>query len=134
MADQLSLGAIHHMAITVADVDRSLDFYVDLLGFQIAVEFRPRVMLSNGHVALVLTPPPDPEQAPQGDRFSEHRIGLDHLSFSVDSRDELEAAARLFDERGVERGEIKPLEGFGIYVMAFRDPDNVQLELTAPIE
>ena len=134
MTDQLSPGAIHHMAITVADVDRSLDFYVNLLGFQIAVEFRPRVMLSNGHVALVLTPPPDPEQAPEDDRFSEHRIGLDHLSFSVDSHDDLEAAARLFDEHGVERGEIKPLEGFGIYVMAFRDPDNVQLELTAPME
>lgn len=134
MASQLSLGAIHHMAITVTDVDRSLDFYTNLLGFQLAVEFRPRVMLSNGHVALVLTPPPDPAQAPQGDRFSEHRVGLDHLSFSVDSRDDLEAAARLFDEQGVERGEIRPLEGFGIYVMAFRDPDNVQLELSAPME
>jgi hypothetical protein len=32
----------------------------------------------------------------------------------------------------VPRGEIKdPGEAFGIYVLAFRDPDNVQLELTA---
>lgn len=33
---------------------------------------------------------------------------------------------------GVPRGEIKNLEGLGMYVLAFRDPDNVQLELAAP--
>jgi hypothetical protein len=33
-------------------------------------------------------------------------VGLDHLSFSVGSRDELEQAVRLFDERGVPHGEI----------------------------
>ena len=133
MASQLSLGGIHHMAITVTDVHRSLDFYTNLLGFEVAAEFGNRVMLASGPVVLVLTPPPDPAQAPPADRFSEHRVGLDHLSFSVDSRDDLEDAARLFDEEGVDHGEIKPLEGFGIYVMAFRDPDNVQLELTAPM-
>jgi hypothetical protein len=34
-------------------------------------------------------------------------VGLDHLAFSVDSRDELERAFRLFDERGVPHGEIE---------------------------
>lgn len=134
MASPLSLGGIHHLTLTVTDVSRSLDFYTSLLGFQVAAKFDPRVMLSNGQVALVLTPPPDPTKAPTSDRFSEHRVGLDHLSFAVNSHDDLQTAARFFDEEGVERGEIKTLEDFGIYVMAFRDPDNVQLELTAPIE
>jgi catechol 2,3-dioxygenase-like lactoylglutathione lyase family enzyme len=134
MSSSLSLGGIHHMAITVSDVSRSLAFYTGLLGFEVVVEFEPRVMVSNGQVVLVLSPPPDPAQAPADDRFSEHRIGLDHLSFAVESHADLEAAASLLDEQGVERGEIKALEGFGIYVMAFRDPDNVQLELTAPME
>ena len=31
-------------------------------------------------------------------------------------------------------GEITALPSFGIYVLPFRDPDNVQLELTAPID
>jgi hypothetical protein len=40
---------------------------------------------------------------------------------------------RLFDERDVPHGEIKDLgPDLGIYVLAFRDPDNIQLELTAP--
>jgi hypothetical protein len=36
-------------------------------------------------------------------------------------------------ERGVEQKDSKDLgEGLGIYVLAFRDPDNIALELTAP--
>jgi catechol 2,3-dioxygenase-like lactoylglutathione lyase family enzyme len=59
-------------------------------------------------------------------------VGLDHLSFGVASRDELERAVRLFDEHGVPHGEITTLAGFGIDVLPFEDPDGVQLELTAP--
>lgn len=41
--------------------------------------------------------------------------------------------AAYLDGQGVVRGEIKDLgPGFAIYVMAVRDPDNIQLELTAP--
>ena len=71
--------------------------------------------------------------APSGDRFDENRVGLDHLSFSVGSRAELEEAVKLFDARGVAHGPITPLEGFGILVLPFRDPDNIQVELTAPL-
>jgi len=70
--------------------------------------------------------------APEGDRFDPDRVGLDHLSFSVASRDDLEHAARLFDEQGVPHGEITRLPSFGIDVLPFEDPDGIQLELTAP--
>jgi glyoxylase I family protein len=71
--------------------------------------------------------------APAGDRFSEDRTGLDHLSFGVPSHADLVAAAALFDEHGVPHGEITPLPSFGISVLPFRDPDNLGLELTAPL-
>jgi catechol 2,3-dioxygenase-like lactoylglutathione lyase family enzyme len=71
--------------------------------------------------------------APKGDRFDENRVGLDHLSFSVSSREELEQAARWFDDNGVTHGEITELPSFGIFILPFRDPDNIQVELTAPI-
>ncbi len=48
-------------------------------------------------------------------------------------RAELERAARLLDERGVPRGKVTDLgDAFGLYVLAFRDPDNIQLEMFAP--
>ncbi len=133
MSDSIATAAVHHMALTVRDVERSRDFYTRYLGFQFVVDFGPRAILSNGSVFVALTPPSDPSQAIQDDSFNENRIGLDHVSLSVGSLAELEAAAAFLDENGVTHGEIKDLgEGFGFYVMAVRDPDNIQLELTAP--
>ena len=143
MEGQIATGDIHHLRLTVTDVERSREFYRNLLGFDVAVDSPPAddpsaeavyevlwggCVMVRGSLLMGLRP-----VAPQGDRFDENRVGLDHLSFSVGSRDELEQAVRLFDERGVPHGEIKTLEGFGIYVLPFRDPDNIQVELTAPI-
>jgi len=143
MPAQLALGPIHHLRLTVTDLKRSRDFYTGLLGFQVAVESPAAddpsaaaayqvlwggVVMISGNLLLGLRP-----VAPQGDRFDEDRVGLDHLSFGVASRADLEAAARLFDERGVPHGEITRLDGFGIDILPFRDPDNIELELTAPI-
>jgi len=71
--------------------------------------------------------------APKADRFDEDRVGLDHLSFNVADRAALESALARFDAEGVPHGEIKPLPSFGILVLPFRDPDNIQVELTAPM-
>ena len=60
-------------------------------------------------------------------------MGLDHLSFNVETRAELDDAVALFEARGVPHGEIKTLAGFGICVLPFRDPDNIQVELTSPM-
>lgn len=133
MTNTIVTSHVHHVALTVTDVRQSQAFYTDVLGFQHATDFDTRVLLSNGSVLLVLTPAPNPAQAIPGDRFNENRVGLDHLSLSVGSMDDLQEAARLLDARGVVHGEIKPLEPFGIAVLAMRDPDNIQVELTAPL-
>jgi glyoxylase I family protein len=132
MSSPITTGGVHHLALTVSDVARSRAFYTDLLGFQMIMEFGPRALLSNGSMVLALTPPADPAQAIQGDSFNENRLGLDHLSFSVGSYADLENAVQLFDAQGVSHGEIKDLGPIGIYVLALRDPDNIQIELTAP--
>jgi catechol 2,3-dioxygenase-like lactoylglutathione lyase family enzyme len=143
VAGQIATGDIHHLRLTVTDVARSREFYTSLLGFDVAVESPPAddpaaeaafkvlfggVVMVRGNLLMGLRP-----VAPQGDRFDEDRVGLDHLSFSVASRAELDRAVALFDERGVPHGEIATLTAFGICVLPFRDPDNIQIELTAPI-
>ncbi|MCB0056572.1 MAG: VOC family protein [Caldilineaceae bacterium] len=133
MNNIIQTNAVHHVALTVSDVRRSQQFYMELLGFNFVTDFGPKALLHNGSVLLALNPPPDPAHAIPADRFSESRIGLDHLSLSVESMADLEAAVAVFDAQGVTHGEIKPLEPFGIAVLAFRDPDNIQLELTAPL-
>ncbi len=135
MTDPITTGGVHHLRLTVTDVARSQAFYTEVLNFAHVTDLPSGVFLSNGTVGLGIGPSPDPSRAPAGDRFDEARVGLDHLSFQVASRAELERAARLLDERGVSRGEITDLgEGFGISILAFRDPDNLQLKLTASNE
>lgn len=143
MAGKIELGNIHHIRLTVTDIERSRKFYTELLGFDVAVEAPasddPKsdpsypvlwggCVMAKGNYLLGLRP-----VAGKGDRFEEDRVGLDHLSFSVESRAALDEAMKLLDERRVPRGEVRELTGFGIAVLPFRDPDNIQLELTSPL-
>jgi glyoxylase I family protein len=132
MTTPITTGAVHHLRLTVRDVARSRAFYTEVLGFQHVMDLPSGVFLSNGTIGLGIGPSPDPSRAPRDDRFDEARVGLDHLSFGVASREELERAQQLLDARGVPHGEITDLgDAFGMYILAFRDPDNIQLELTA---
>ena len=142
MPGQIPTGPIHHLRLTVTDLERSREFYTGLLGFDVAVESPPDddpaaaeifkvlfggIVMIRGGLLMGLRP-----MAPTGDRFDPDRVGLDHLSFSLDSRAELERAAELLDEAGVPHGQITNLASFGIDVLSFEDPDGLQLELTAP--
>ncbi|MDZ4763793.1 MAG: VOC family protein [Chloroflexota bacterium] len=130
----ITIAGVHHLALTVRDTAQSRDFYTKYLGFIHLVDVGQKVIMRNGTMLLAFNPPPDPTQALPNDSFTEHRIGLDHLSFGVASRADLEAAVTLFDENGIAHGTINDLGEYGlpILVLAFRDPDNIQLELTAP--
>ena len=131
MDGSIATGAAHHAKLTVSDVARSVEFYTSVLGFQVAAEFGAVTLISNGSFLMGLSTAPAPEQAIPDDRFNENRVGLDHLSLSVADRAELERAARILTDRGIPHGEIDDLTPLGISVMTFRDPDNIQLELTA---
>jgi glyoxylase I family protein len=129
MADQIMLGPVHHFALRVTQLGRSIEFYKELFGFQLVVELPDVTILSNGALILGLRAQ---AHAPSDDRFDEFRVGLDHISFTVGSRVDLDRAVRLLDQWDVPHGEIEDLgSDFGLYVLAFRDPDNIQLELSA---
>jgi len=129
MTDQIMLGPVHHVALRVTKLERSIAFYQALFGFQVVAALPDVTILSNGALILGLR---DQGQAEGDDRFDEFRVGLDHLSFSVANREDLDRAAQILDQRDVPHGAIEDLgKDFGMYVLALRDPDNIQLELTA---
>ena len=117
---------VHHVALTVTDMERSVAFY-EQIGFAKFAEFGPKVLVSNGTVMLGLG-----SSSLGEDRFDENRVGLDHLSFLVESRADLETAVAYFNEYNIPNGGITDLVDFGISVLAFHDPDNIALEFTAP--
>ncbi len=133
MSTTITTTGVHHIRLIVSDPIRSRDFYTSLLNFTVAAELPPGFVLTNGNILLGMTPPWDAEQAIEHDRFSPNRIGLDHLSFGVADRSELEKALARFDEQGIEHGEIRDLPPFGITILSFSDPDGIQLELTTPM-
>jgi len=134
MSTKIPISGVHHIRLIVTDPVRSRDFYTSLLNFTVAAELPPGFVLTNGNMLLGITPPWDASQALPNDRFSPHRVGLDHLSLGVAIRAELHKAAALLEEHGVEHGEVRDLPDFGITILSFSDPDGIQLELTAPLE
>ncbi len=131
-------SAFAHIRLTVTDIDRSRVFYEDVFGLPVAFELpadaddatREKlwflfggVIYKLGNSLLGLRPVGE-------DTFVEDRTGLDHVCFAVDSRADLDAAAAMLDDRFIPHGGVKDI-GAG-YILEFRDPDNIALELFAP--
>ena len=66
------------------------------------------------------------------ERFSEFRVGLDHVAFRCENKAEVDAWAKHLDQVGVEHSEVKEVP-YGA-VLTFRDPDNIQLEFWLPLD
>jgi catechol 2,3-dioxygenase-like lactoylglutathione lyase family enzyme len=132
-----ALNAIHHLGLTVTDVRASAAWYERVLGLQPMFEER-HYRSDRGGYTVVLGPPDlsfsigvDHHPANSGESFDETRTGLDHVSFTVASVDELQAWARHLDSEGVAHSGVYQMEGFPIALITFRDPDGIQLELLA---
>jgi len=127
---------IHHLGLTVSDVERSARWYQDVLGFERIGELgdagaeRQKIFLR--HAGLEARLGLVEHRTSSRQPFDETRSGLDHLAFAVSSREELERWARRLEELGVRFSPIADsLSIPGAAVIVFRDPDNVQLELFA---
>jgi glyoxylase I family protein len=123
---------VTHVALTVRDLSVSVPWYQALFDAQPVLDedtdpdFHHTVyLLGTTLVGLHQHAKPAPDE-----RFSEFRVGLDHVAFGCADRAELERWARRLDELGVEHDEIKD-RGYGSGV-SFRDPDGIALEFFAP--
>ena len=127
-----------HVRLTVTDIERSRAFYDAVFGLPVVFEvpadaddatreqlgflFGGVIYSLGGGCLFGLRPVAQ-------DAFDENRVGLDHLSFAVAGLPEIEAAAALLDEHGIAHSGIKDLGR--AYILEFRDPDNIALELYA---
>lgn len=123
---------LSHVALTVTDLAASAAWYERLLGVGPVVDedvgaFHHIVYPLTGGILVSLH---DNRKASKDDRFDEFRPGLDHVSFGVAGRGELEAWRARLDALGVAHGGIVDAP-YGS-ALSFRDPDNIALELFAP--
>ena len=122
---------VDHIILTVSDAERSRKFYAEVLGFSVTVMKEGAggsfyFMAGPAWVFVVASRKPV-----EGDRFSEDRIGLDHLAFGAPSREALDAFAQKLLDAGVATNGVERYHATGNYYVAFRDPDNIQLEVLA---
>lgn len=136
-AVQPALTAIHHVGITVTDVEASAAWYERVLGFRRQFEERHYRSDAGGYT-IVLGPPDssfslgvDHHPANAGDGFDPTRTGLDHLSFQVASVEVLHAWVAHLHGQGVPNSGAYAMEGFPLSLVTFCDLDGVQLELIA---
>jgi catechol 2,3-dioxygenase-like lactoylglutathione lyase family enzyme len=120
--------SLNHIVMTVSEVKQSRSFYADLLGFKVvdlSEEHGGGFYFEVGGVSIWFFANSKPIE---GDRFSEFRIGLDHLSFTAPSEEALHQLADKLMAAGVKTEGVEVFAPTGNKYVAFRDPDNIQLE------
>ncbi|MEU6671765.1 VOC family protein [Streptomyces sp. NPDC046727] len=121
-----------HTGLNVTDLDRSLAFYRDVLGFALLAEGkedgRRYAFLGDSGDGPVLTL----WQQAQG-AYDHGRAGLHHLAFTADSADRLreyEAALRAAGAEFAHEGVVAHREGGASGGIFFHDPDGTRLEIS----
>ena len=126
----MTITGLHHVLLTVRDLQTSASFYGDLLGLR-KVKDIPDDGVAGEKVLYAL---PDgrlvglvQHQATPNQPFDEAHVGLDHLAFSV-ALSELPEWERRLDQAGVEFTPASP-SAFGDPLIVLRDPDRIQLQI-----
>ena len=129
----MPIKAIHHVDLAVRDVERSLAFYLGLLGplgvkedcrFSSYRGTEEVVYLSIGNQLLGLRPA-------DGGEHHYYDVGLEHLAFVVDTRQEVDDAYARCLELGVKvhfpPEEDRDLPGY--WELFVFDPDGIRIEV-----
>jgi glyoxylase I family protein len=129
------LAGLHHFGISVANVERSIRFYCDVLGADVLMADTPEgedlrrfpgraaILSLGGHVFDLCE-----HSSNAGERFDPVRTGLDHFALEAQSLDDLRAWASWLDTSGVARSEIRKVAGDLGTMFDFVDPDGIQME------
>ena len=122
------LNRQHHIAIIVSDWEKSGEFYIDKLGFQLIREvYRPEQddylrMLRLGETTLeIFVKPGYPERV-----TNPEAKGLRHLAFHVE---DIEPAVAWLNSLGIETEPVREDKVNGGRFTFFKDPDGLPLEI-----
>jgi catechol 2,3-dioxygenase-like lactoylglutathione lyase family enzyme len=122
------IGKIGHVVLQVADLARSVDFYVNVLGMEVSDVYGEE-MMAGGMVFLRFSPDHHGLALVGGLDGPAGNIELNHVAFEVGNLDEvfrarehLKAAGAQIDFDGRRRAGCQ-------FAVEFRDPDNHRLEI-----
>jgi catechol-2,3-dioxygenase len=115
---------VGHVVFNVSDVTRSMEFYTEVVGLQVAARRDGAAFLTCGtqHHDIALF------QAPAGAtaRAGEPAIGLNHVALQLPDRAALRSRYDLLCERGIPVRTTEHNVTLSVY---FQDPDGNRIEL-----
>ncbi|GGT38356.1 VOC family protein [Streptomyces chromofuscus] len=122
-----------HVGLNVNHLDTSLPFYTRVFGFDVIAEGKDEAQRwaflgRDGRLVLTLW-----QQSSAS--FATGTAGLHHLSFQVESIDDIKTAEAVLQELGVDfihDGVVSHGEGAASGGIFFTDPDGIRLEIYAP--
>lgn len=124
----------HHIGLTVPNIDKTRDFFVNVLDFQQVgkVPDYPAYFVSDGTVMLTLWQATDPTTAIPFDR--KNNIGLHHFAIKVDG---LATLTSMYETLSKTEGVTiefapEPIGGGPTQHMMFYIPGGIRMELVAP--
>lgn len=125
----MKFNRIHHVAVICSDYQKSKEFYVEKLGFEIENEvfreernsYKLDLKVAEVYQIELFSFPNPPERV-----NSPEARGLRHLAFEVD---DVEKTAAELNEKGIETEPVRIDEITGKKFTFFKDPDNLPLEV-----
>ncbi|MDO9485451.1 MAG: VOC family protein [Actinomycetota bacterium] len=128
MSELPEVEALHHLTLSVTDVEASAQWYQALMGESIVVTretptwSRTRLQWPNG-IIIVFT---KHQGTDASDCFDHNRVGLDHIGLSCPSEAAVRAWAARLDALNFAHGPVEDVD-YGWAVTA-RDPDGIAVE------
>lgn len=121
------ISGIHHVALTVSDLEVSVPFYERLWGSEPVA-----AMTGESFIRRIFRPAPGltlgltQHQAPIDEPFDPRRPGLDHVGFACADRASVVEWANHLDAVGIAHSDI--VDADDATALSFKDPDNIALE------
>lgn len=127
-----SVSGIHHLTLTVTDIELSARWYQDLLGPATTVNREGsgwrRIRMSWPHGLIIGVT--EFEGAVPAGRFDPTSVGLDHIGLCCASEESVRTWAERLDDLGIAHGPVEDVP-YGWAVTA-RDPDGIAVEFFCP--
>ena len=139
-----NIQALHHVAIIVQDMEKSLKFYRDVLGLKFLKDYTNRGPVADETLGLVdasqricllcagsdeilieLCQYYSPAGCPQMPNIQENDIGVRHLCFQVGN---IQAIYERLGKAGIKFTSKPIVQASGATCVFFRDPDGNSLE------
>jgi catechol 2,3-dioxygenase-like lactoylglutathione lyase family enzyme len=126
---------LHHIEINVSDLKKAIEFwgwFLSELNYEVYQEWDRGISWKFGNTYLVFV---QTQEKFIDAGYHRSRIGLNHLAFYADSREQVDQMTEKLKERNLAilYQDRHPFAGGpNHYAVFFEDPDRMKVELAAP--